>query len=211
MEGAHSRSFSTDRPPLARQSAWASIARENPGDQKILAVCAQQYTQAFQLERRKRFRDLFRIVRTFRAPTTGDRVLAGTIRGISVSRIRKIFEHENCRVDDIRSSDASDTVFIKFIYLEDGSHCTAVLTDRLEDGTYVRCCLTAHFSDALELSEINDLNLNSKFLKFYATPDGGLITEYSVLMIDLPDSSMAASIDMFHGAVRYIASSGFEY
>jgi len=151
-----------------------------------------------------------RLARPFRAAKTGDRVLAPAVNGIAYERFRRVLERQNCRIDDVRFSDDRDLAFIEFTFQEDNGVCSVALTDVQLNNTYVRSCLSAAFPLTVSAQRLNELNLHGKFLKFYMAANR-LVAEYSVLMIDLNDDALAANIDMFHGAVRFIIGNDFRY
>jgi hypothetical protein len=183
----------------------------NSNDQKIISKRGENYPDAIQGLTAEPPRRLFRFVRSFLEAHTGDRVLKRVPNGVSFERFRRILERENCSVVSVEVSEDEDTVFIELMFLRDQGRCTVVLTDLQTNDTYVRACFVARFDVDFEPEKINDLNMMSKFLKFYRVSDGRLFVEYSVLTIDLPDSAIATNVDMFHGAVNFIFRNRFSY
>ena len=150
-----------------------------------------------------------RILRPIRRPKSVKRVLDHPANGATVERFRKLLERSGCNVEDVEHS--GDAVMIDFTFLDDGGHCTAFLTDRLRDGSYLRCNVVARVGLEFPLDHVNKLNQYSKFLRFYNIKNNSLFIEYSFVLIELPDSAVLANIEVFHASIMYIASSGFVY
>lgn len=192
----------------ARRDALGTFVLARPADQAFITHRSRTYAQTFQAES-GRPRTLRRWLQSFRAPTTGDRILAGTVSGISVARIRRILERENCDIENVRLSDTEDPAFIDFVFREDNGYCMAVLTDRVRNDTYARCSFVTNFRQTLDLRRVDELNFKAKYVKCYTAGTDRLFVEYSFLTIDLPDSAIAANIDMYHGSVQQIAANNF--
>lgn len=146
-----------------------------------------------------------------RMALVGDRYPASGRTGLSIDRFQRILRRENCSVEGVSRSDDGDTAMIKYVYLEDGGHCSAILTDPIDGDEYTRCCLDASIGVDLGPERLNHLNMWSKFPKFYTPGDGTLLIEYSFIVLDAPDALIAMTLDMFHGSVRFIMQNGFRY
>lgn len=144
-----------------------------------------------------------------RQPRATKRVLDRPANGVTVDRFRKILERANCSVENVEFQ--GDIVVFDIVFMEDGGPCKALLTDRLADGTYLRCCLNAGVGGAFPLQQVNDLNKHSKFLKFYVIRNDVLFLENSVVLVGLSDSAVIANIEVFHDSVVYIIASNFAY
>ena len=151
----------------------------------------------------------FRILSRLRGPRATKLVLDHSANGASVDRFRKILERANCGIEKVEVS--GTIVVIDFVFLDDDGHCTAILTDRLANGSYLRCCLAARFGGALPLDQVNELNQHSKFLKFYMVRNNTLFVEYSFVLVDLPDSAAAANVEVFHDSIGYVVANDFAY
>lgn len=150
-----------------------------------------------------------RILRPLRRPKALTRILFDPVNGATVDRFRRLLERAGCTVESIDPSD--DTVAIKFTILRDDGYCTAFLTDRLRDGSYLRCNIMARIGLEIPLDQVNKLNQYSKYLRFYNVRNNSLFIEYSFAMVDLPDSTILANVELFRGSVAFIISNNFEY
>lgn len=191
--------------------AWAKLTQTGMFERKLADTTRRSNSNAFGELRAHCPRRMFAFLRSSRDARPGDRILDRAVKGVSLERFRSALERESCHVDSVDISEDRQTVIVEFTYLADGGYCAAVLTDLQSNGTYVRACFVAQFSVDVDPWALNELNKLSKFLRFYVVDDGRLFIEHSVLLIDLLDSSIAANIDLFHGAVRFIAHKGFTY
>jgi len=144
-----------------------------------------------------------------RGPKAARRVLDHPVSGITSERFRRLLERAGCRIETIEVP--GDIVVIHFIFVEDEGACTAVLTDRLRDGSYLRCNIFARVGVEFPLDWVNKLNQYSKFLRFYNVKNNSLFIEFSFLLIDLPDTAALANIEVFHASIMYLVSRGFVY
>ncbi|MDE2164249.1 MAG: hypothetical protein KGJ53_13880, partial [Alphaproteobacteria bacterium] len=151
----------------------------------------------------------FRILHPLRRPKALKRVLDNPANGATVDRFRRLLERAGCNVESVDHS--GDSVTIKFVFLDDEGRCTAFLTDRLRDGSYLRCNIVARIGLEFPLDHVNKLNQYSKFLRFYNIRNNSLFVEYSFVLVDLPDSAVLANVEVFHHSIVYIVSNGFEY
>jgi hypothetical protein len=152
---------------------------------------------------------LVRILRPIRRPKSLKRVLDHPANGATVERFRKLLERAGCNVESVDLS--GDTVAIDFVFQDDDGRCTAFLTDRLRDGSYLRCNIVTRIGLEFPLDHVNKLNQYSKFLRFYNIRNNSLFVEYSFVLVDLPDSAVLANVEVFHGSIVFIVSNGFEY
>ena len=150
-----------------------------------------------------------RILRPIRRSKSLKRVLDHPANGAAVERFRKLLERAGCDVENVEFS--GDIVVIDFAFLDDGGRCTAFLTDRLRDGSYLRCNIVARVGLEFPLEQVNKLNQYSKFLRFYNIRNNSLFIEYSFLLVQLSDNAILANIEIFHSSITYIVSSGFVY
>jgi hypothetical protein len=198
--------------PLAssvRDGAAPSFVGPDVSKSTAVAECVREYRSPSRSTQVKQPPLWSRILRPLRRPKALKRVLDNPANGSTVDHFRKLLERAGCNVESVDHS--GDSVAINFVFLDDEGRCTAFLTDRLRDGSYLRCNIVARVGLELPLDQVNKLNRYSKFLRFYNIRNNSLFIEYSFVLVDLPDSAVLANVEVFHGSIVYIVSNGFEY